>query len=626
MTAPDPVDPPARAFRFVPDGPDCLADADTADVSTIVARSGAKVVALGGRKLHSGRDPVLEARRHVEGLDVEGVRIAVLLGYGSGHVARALAERLPDVPIGAFEPHRGVLRVGLSHGPVPENVFVLPDELSLRYFLHQELSVHKKVLLVRWPASERMDPAPYAGAVRMVGEAVARAKVVQQTRRIRLDAWQESFYANLPRLPGSGTIGRLDHALAGRPAVVVAAGPSLDRNLHLLREVAGHATILAVNTAAGALDRAGIVPTALVSVESLDVSPQLGNLSFLGRVPAFLDMTGHPNLWRLPFARRIAMCSDSASVSMFAARVCPGIRISAGFCVANAAVALAVRLGAPEIVLVGSDLAYSAGRMYARGTFFEDIEVDEAGDTIGFRNTEAKAAIEASDPSQKLAFGRQRRPRFEVPAWGGEGVVPTTRDFVMFRDWYAWNGAKMRTWGISCINATEGGASIPNWTEVPLADVIRRWKAEGLTEAPDPRRRLLELSAEPATDFDTLRAALEREIRLLRRVAGKIQKGLSMLGGAPDADLRLSPGKARKLHRLLDRIRNGLAEATLASDPIHLPLDALLERGDYTTTDLLRTLEQPVTAQIEKLARLVQSLGVPDSSGAPPDGAARRAA
>ncbi|RMG97032.1 MAG: DUF115 domain-containing protein [Deltaproteobacteria bacterium] len=613
----------SRALRFVPEGSAFLDRIpEDPEVGEVVARSGHHVVTVAGRKLHSGRDPVLEAQRHVASVDLEGVKVAVLLGYGSGHVARALAEAIPDAAIGVYEPNHGVLKVGLGHGPLPPNVYVLPTELALKYFLHQELRVHKKAAVVRWPAAERLAPAACTAAVRTILDAIARARMVHTTRKIRLDAWQTYFCENLPHLVRAGSIGHADFALAGRPAVVVAAGPSLDRNIEWLRGIEGHATILAVNTAATALDRAGITPTAVVCIESLDVSEQLADLSFVEQVPAFLEMTAHPNLWKLPFARRIAMCVDNTGMSTFAAKVAPGIRVSGGFCVANTAVALAFRLGAPEIVLVGSDLAYSEGRMYARGTVFEDIEVDEDDTSIGFRNTDAKARIEASDPTKRLDFACARRPRLEVPAWGGEGTVPTTRDFTMFRDWYAWNGAQMREHGVHCINATEGGASIPGWAEERLADVVARWRRDGLCDAPDPCPRLLEATARPATTVEVLTTAVEYERNIVRRVERCVRKGLAILGPKPDADLHLSYGKARKLHRLIGKMREEMAAASLAAEPIHTPLDELIERGDFTTTDLLRTLLEPVAAQDEVLARVLQSIEASASTAAPPSGGA----
>lgn len=596
-----------RAFRFSPDGPSAAEATGEAEPVTVAETSGGtKVVCLGGRALHSRRDPLGEARRHVAGLPLEEMDVAILFGYGSGHVARAIARRMPRGRVGVFEPNRAVLRVGLTHGPIPDNVFVLPCELSLKQFLHQSLHAHKKVTLVRWPPSERTDPSAFGQAARIVKEALDRTRIVQRTRRIRLDGWRRSFLENLPRLAEAAGIGQMAHALCGRPAIVVAAGPSLDRNIEHLARVPRGVAILAVNTAAGALARAGIEPTAVVCVESLDVSPQLADLPFLRRLPLFLELSAHPALWRLPAARIVAMALDNASMSLFAERLAPGIRLSGGFCVANAATALAYRLGAPEIVLVGQDLAYPDGRMYAKGTIFEDIQIETRGSELSMHNTERKAAIERSMGEAAPTMVPHSRPCFDVPAYGGAGTVPTTRDFMMFRDWYAWNGAYLARQGISCINASEGGAQIPNWEERPLAEVVARWRHLGLDRASDPRPRLLARAEAPATTREAIIAAVRQEIDLVRRTERTVRRALRTLRGGRDADLALSPRQAQRLTRLLGRIREQMAAATLAADPIHLPLDDLLARGTFSTTDLLRALEGPIGAQIDEMARLVQ--------------------
>jgi len=596
-----------RAFCFSPDGPSAVeASGEAGHVTAAETAGGTKVVCLDGRALHSRRDPLGEARRHVAGLPLEEMDVAILFGYGSGHVARAIARRMPRGRVGVFEPNRAVLRVGLTHGPIPDNVFVLPCELSLKQFLHQSLHAHKKVSLVRWPPSERTDPAAFGQAARIVKEALDRTRIVQRTRRIRLDGWRRSFLENLPRLAEAAGIGQMAHALCGRPAIVVAAGPSLDRNIEHLARVPRGVAILAVNTAAGALARAGIEPTAIVCVESLDVSPQLADLPFLRRLPLFLELSAHPALWRLPAARIVAMALDNASMSLFAERLAPGVRLSGGFCVANAAAALAYRLGAAEIVLVGQDLAYPDGRMYAQGTIFEDIRIETRDGTLSMHNTDCKEAIERSMGEAAPTMTPRARPLHEVPAYGDAGTVPTTRDFMMFRDWYAWNGAYLARQGIACINATEGGARIPNWEERPLADLVTRWRGFGLDHASPPRARLLARAEAPATSHDAIATAVRQELDLVRQTQRTVRRGLRMLRGGRDADLALSPSQARRLTRLLDRIREHMAAATLAADPIHLPLDDLLARGSFSTTELLRALEGPIGAQIDELARLVQ--------------------
>ena len=79
---------------------------------------------------------------------------------------------------------------------------------------------------------------------------------------------------NLPSIVAEGDAGRLSGVLRGLPAVIVAAGPSLDRNLPALRLLNGRAVLVAVDTAVRPLLAAGIEPHIVVSVDPSDINAQ----------------------------------------------------------------------------------------------------------------------------------------------------------------------------------------------------------------------------------------------------------------------------------------------------------------------------------------------------------------
>jgi hypothetical protein len=585
--------------------PDALSRLDAlppSDRVTEIATPAGTVVCSGGRKLHSGRDPVAEARRFARELDLADATVVVVLGFGSGHVVRAIAER-SSADIVVFEPDLEVLRVGIRHGALDPRVRAVASPARLGEVLYSRLSGTDRGIVVRWAPSAREAPALYDAATKAAAVAVDRASLRHRTARIRGPGWLRHYLTNLPALARHPGMPAMIDALPGVPAIVVAAGPSLDENLDVLRTLQGRAIILAVNTAATALGRAGIRPTAIVSIESLDVSPQLASLPWLREVPAFLELTGNPALWSLPFAHKIPISVDTNSCAHFSTSVDAGHHLSAGFCVANAAVAIAHRMGCEPIVLVGSDLAYRGDKVYASGTSFGAMRAVVGDDGHAqLSGLEGKRAIEAASDGAGGVHMPDTARTLKAVAWGGEGEVTTTRDFAMFRDWYTAAARTMRQAGRTPINATQGGLHIPGWDDVPLKDAL-----EGRTVA-DADQRFAVLLDRPATGVDRLVERLRHEADAALEIRQLAAAALRQIADDPDGELSLDEDGAQVLRSINARTRALLAGAPLCAEAVFAPIEELRARGHISTFTFYGALVPPLVELAEGLARASSAL------------------
>lgn len=574
-------------------------------VETLAAADGTPVIAVEGRRLHSTRDPIAEARRFVRALELAEATCVVLLGFGSGHVVRELAART-EARIVVFEPDVEALVVGVAHGVVPKDTIVVTTPQRLGEVLFARLRGTDRGTIAKWTPSVRIAPLLFEQAMHAAAQAVDRASLRHRTACLRGAGWLRHYLENLPALAETPGLPALKGGLAGVPAIVVAAGPSLDKNIHLLKELREHAFIFAVNTAATALGKAGIRPHAVVAIESLDVSPQLRALPWLAEVPAFLELTGNPALWQLPFARKIPISVDTSSCTAFSARIDPAHHLAAGFCVANAATSIAYVLGCNPIVLVGSDLAYENGRVYASGTTFADMRAEVGDDGIAkLTGLAGKRAIEAnSGDAQRGNHMPDRAKTLTVPGWGERGPVTTTRDFAMFRDWYAAAAKTMIAEGIAAKNATEGGANIPGWDDVPLADAIDRSAHVG----PSPEQRFVELLTRPPSSRAEIVRLVAQEHDRARELLDAVTRVKKLLRDDPDGDLTLDERGAEKLRKLNARTRALLHESPLCAEAVFAPIEDLRSQGRVTTHSFYSGLEAPLVELEQTLARLSQRL------------------
>jgi len=411
------------------------------------------VRAAGGRWIpaHSRRNPGAEA---------------------AGWLAAALGERdLPD-PVFVVRPGLGyIIEQILARTPASRVVAIEPDPVLARALLERrawtrELRDGRLVLLCgpAFPGADTLWTAvrdPDAEPLILVHPVIARLQpeatraALEVARRITFDA-QANLAArrhfagryllntieNLPVLARTADVARLAGAAEGAPAVIVGAGPSLDRSYDALASVRDRTVLVAADTALRPLLAAGIEPDAAVAVDPgeanarhlLELPPALQTVlvcegcldprvlrAWAPRLFTFKVSAHHPWPWleAQGLARHLLPAWGSVVTSAFE---------------------LALLLGCDPIVFVGLDLAFTRGQPYCRGVTFEA------------EWTEACAWGEALP--RQWASMLARWPAVTLPDTAG-GETRSAPHLVAFRDWLVSRAA--RAAGRRIVNATGAG-------------------------------------------------------------------------------------------------------------------------------------------------------------------------
>ena len=96
---------------------------------------------------------------------------------------------------------------------------------------------------------------------------------VKSTTTLRFnDLWQQNFQANRNIIQKNPGVVALTQKFKGVPAIIVGAGPSLDKNINLLGRAQGHSLILASDAALKPLLSQGVLPSVVVSLLGLNHS------------------------------------------------------------------------------------------------------------------------------------------------------------------------------------------------------------------------------------------------------------------------------------------------------------------------------------------------------------------
>jgi hypothetical protein len=172
----------------------------------------------------------------------------------------------------------------------------------------------------------------------------------------------------------------------------------------------------------------------------------------------------------------------------------------------------------------------------------------------------------------------------------------------MFRDWYTYAAKQLASEGIAAINATEGGAHVPGFTDQPLADTF--------ADRPeiDAHGRLAELLRRPATPVATLTAVLEAELARVQELRTLAQSVRQAVADDPDGDLTLDAAQADCMLAKNAEARALLREAPLASEAVLGAVEELRTRGNLTAQSFYAALEAPLCDLAESLARLLQTI------------------
>lgn len=258
--------------------------------------------------------------------------------------------------------------------------------------------------------------------------------------------------------------------------------------------------------------------------------------------------------------------------------------LTAGTSVAGAAAALARARGAARIVLLGQDLSYPEGRMYAQASGRGDWRAVPDGDTLLLGYPDALLArFEAGGVTRPA----RRVQRIGLPAWGAAGgTVDSTPDLVGVARWFARFAEKAREDGlpVELVNATGGGAHLAGWEDVALEEVLAgAWGSP--TEGPrhedaddrsgEPTRvgraapptfgaaRRAAIVDEVATHLDTLDAAIDAclagtgSFDAVRAALRRLPSVKLLEGAAILAASRTAPGE--QIASVLAVVRRGAA-------------------------------------------------------------------
>ncbi len=494
--------------------------------------------ANGPVSFHSQYDPVRECERQMQSTPNDCVFTPVVLGAGLGYSLRWLYDKRRDLffDCALVEYDPAVFKLAMQVTPMHDIIADARFQIQLgddwgqwNDVVHALIPgvMSSRLQVAPHPPSQSLAPEFYQQAVGLLEARVQLARAEFDLMINTGGRIQENLWGNLLPSVNAAGVNHLPDSLKGKPVIVVAAGPSLDKNVHQLVEAQSKCVILCVDTALRTLRANHIAPHVVVSNDPTELNVHhFEGVEFARNTILAYDPELYAPITRSWPGRRLLMNLEKTAFTRWMERaVAPFGYTPKGVSVGNAAFFLARALGADPVIFVGLDLAFDSegGRTHTQGSALhrEHQSIKE-----GASQAELGPRPEAGAMQEKIVW---------VNGVNG-GQVPTSHIMSMYLRQFVEEIARTNA---RVIDATEGGALIAG-TEIKTLK-------ETLSEIETPDDPLAWLAFEqPKCDITRLKHDLSEIDKALESAMQVAQEGLNFCDGlqpklSQGVDLRKTP-------------------------------------------------------------------------------------
>jgi len=338
--------------------------------------------------LHNMEDPIGSSIRLAEQQEMKAGDVSILLGFGLGYMSRELAKKMETKhPIIVCEMDPAILKTAL----VQVDLTTVLDSDYIKILVGAQPPLKEwisrlavacltaQVRVISYGPSVRLDPQGYEQLQDIAlkehrGMNLNKNTMVRAGRRV-----MENLLLNLPNVLQSAGVKRLENLFQGRPGIVVSAGPSLEKNVHLLRELEGRAVIIAVDTTLRLLLPLGIKPDIVTTIDF-----NQANFQKFADVPIDQDISlvYHPggyyeSIQAFHGPKFTSSRVDNRIPAWLMQYVEDKGGIASGTTVAHQSFFLARHMGCDPIVFIGQDLAFPKNQVHASDLSLWNVNTDE---------------------------------------------------------------------------------------------------------------------------------------------------------------------------------------------------------------------------------------------------------
>ena len=414
--------------------------------------------------LHSAYDPEKEANALINEIKNETEKdldLVFIFGIGAGYLINAFKKL--NINIAVIEPSIKFFNLLIDNFKLykilEDNItfFIGGDDIEdIEKFISLTNTKKVKFFITRSYATLFNEEALFYQSKVL---SIVDKKIININTISRFDKlWAYNIASNVAKISTHYGVNKFFDKYKNIPAIIVSAGPSLEKNIRKLKEIKNKTLIIAVDTAMKPLFSHNISPHFIITID-----PQKKNSKYFRNVN-FKESV----LIAESSVDKEAIDSFNGAI-YFINSIFPlakyfmeelGDRgdITTGGSVSTAAYDFAIRIGANPIIMVGLDLSFPNYQTHIKGSYHEENFFTEIYKLDSYDSRIYKVLIAGNLREEKNIYNEK---------------VWTDSRFDMYKNWYEEQCEKNNK--IKFYNATEGGIIINGMENIRLEELIKKF-------------------------------------------------------------------------------------------------------------------------------------------------------
>lgn len=411
-----------------------------------------------GKYIHSKYDPEIESQKWVNGINTEEDSI-LIVGIGLGYYLPKIFSKYPEKIIFVIEPDIEIFIYALKIQDLTKEIknkkLILLIDLDkgaisaiLREYLYYDAV--KNFYFAQLPYYQSFKREYSKEIYDNIYKNIYELRSYISTKLYFANMWLDNTIRNLKYIKGDLNSINLKGIASEIPVIIVSAGPSLEKNIDLLKGLNNKAIIIAVGSAVNILENKAIAPHFVMGIDGSETESKIFN-SMKNMDPIFVyaptvhyRSTEKYNGRRSWFALNVQEYISPILDEYFEEYQ----TIISGPSVANIALDFSNRvLNSKQIIFIGQDLAYTNNKIYAEGNVHQDLEKQK-------RDYSNEAYVLTKDIN------------------GNE--IYTKKTFLSMKNWFENYISSLKIQG-KVYNCTEGGLNINGMINMKFEQAIEEF-------------------------------------------------------------------------------------------------------------------------------------------------------
>lgn len=495
-----------------------------APIEVIPSKQGLPTAKEGGKLLHSLYNPLREAEQAASAAKKSGTSVdtCVFFSCGLGYTVISYAARFPTDTIIVVENDPRYFFTALSlvdwsavfaH---PRCIIALATTIESVVSLIEHSGGFSHCALSENPAHSAHAGEYFSALKTLISRNKQKALINVGTLEKFSSLWLSNSCRNLHFLAElDGVSLYKDRCPEQLPALILAAGPTLEETLPRLPELKKRMLVIAVDTALRACLRVGVEPDFIILADPQYYAYRhIAGLSSLTSI-LITESAAYPSVYRFP-CKKIVLTSSLFPLGQYIeSKIGAKGTLSAGGSVSTTAWDFARFIGAREIFVSGLDLGFPHAQTHIRGsTFEESIHAHSA--RLSPAETQGTRAL----------FGADMRTEHD---YAGNSILTDTK-MKMFAWWFESKQEEYKE-HVTSYSLSEKSLRIPNFKLASADDILSlpeksALRAQFFDSAENAASHSAETAHERAQAFDSAVQNLKDGLSELYETA---KKGMALV-------------------------------------------------------------------------------------------------